>query len=294
MFTKFQFGTQGKKGHLMRSMAIFVALATTAMATPAVASDHSWYAGVEGGLMIVEDNDFDVSFVRNGAPVESPAFFSLDHKRGIDLDLIGGYDFGVVRAEFEAGYKRASVDAIGFSSGSRADVDGNVRVYSAMANVLLDFGGEDGWAGYVGGGAGLANVRYKLNFIDPASVGGSGSDSDRTFAWQGIAGVRKSLNSNVDLGLKYRYFVASNLDFDIVDGEASSRYKSHSLLASLIFNFAPPPAPVIVEPVVAPPPPPPPATQTCYDGSVILATDVCPQPPVETPPPPPAPAPERG
>ena len=40
-----------------------------------------------------------------------------------------------------------------------------------------------------------------------------------------------------------------------------------------------------------PPPPPPPATQTCPDGSVILATEACPVPP---PPPPPPPAPERG
>ena len=52
-------------------------------------------------------------------------------------------------------------------------------------------------------------------------------------------------------------------------------------------------APVIAAPVVVDTPPPPaPATQTCPDGSVILATDVCPAPP--PPPPPPAPAPERG
>ena len=46
----------------------------------------------------------------------------------------------------------------------------------------------------------------------------------------------------------------------------------------------PPPAPL--------PPPPPAATQTCADGSVILATDACPVPP--PPPPPPAPEPVRG
>jgi iron complex outermembrane receptor protein len=50
----------------------------------------------------------------------------------------------------------------------------------------------------------------------------------------------------------------------------------------------------VPSPVVAAPPPPPPlpaaATQTCADGSVILATDACPAPP----PPPPAPVPERG
>jgi iron complex outermembrane recepter protein len=58
-------------------------------------------------------------------------------------------------------------------------------------------------------------------------------------------------------------------------------------------SAAPPPPPP--PPVVAPPPPPPappPATQTCADGTVILATDTCPAPP--PPPPPPPPAPERG
>jgi TonB-dependent receptor len=54
---------------------------------------------------------------------------------------------------------------------------------------------------------------------------------------------------------------------------------------------APPPPPPPLPPP-PPPPPPPPATQTCPDGSVILATDACPAPP--PPPPPPPPAPERG
>jgi outer membrane receptor protein involved in Fe transport len=53
---------------------------------------------------------------------------------------------------------------------------------------------------------------------------------------------------------------------------------------------APRAAPVEAPP--PPPPPPPPATQTCADGSVILATEACPAPP--PPPPPPPPAPERG
>lgn len=66
-------------------------------------------------------------------------------------------------------------------------------------------------------------------------------------------------------------------------------------LAGATFKFGGPhavlpPAP----PPPAPPPPPPaaPATQTCADGTVILASDACPVPP--PPPPPPAPAPERG
>ena len=51
---------------------------------------------------------------------------------------------------------------------------------------------------------------------------------------------------------------------------------------------------------LAPPPPPPPpllpapATQTCADGSVVLATDLCPSPPPPPPPPAPDASPERG
>ena len=78
----------------------------------------------------------------------------------------------------------------------------------------------------------------------------------------------------------------------LFDLAAEGRFKSHSLLASLIYNFGAPPAPPPPPVVMAPPPPPPPATQTCLDGSVILATDICPAPP--PPPPPPPPAPERG
>ncbi|MGZ2411961.1 iron complex outermembrane recepter protein [Sphingomonas sp. F9_3S_D5_B_2] len=62
--------------------------------------------------------------------------------------------------------------------------------------------------------------------------------------------------------------------------------------AKLDLNPAPYVAPA-AEYVAPPPPPPPaaPATQTCPDGSVILATDVCPAPP---PPPPPVVNGERG
>ena len=55
------------------------------------------------------------------------------------------------------------------------------------------------------------------------------------------------------------------------------------------FRSAPAPAVVVAPP---PPPPPPPATQTCPDGTVIMATEACPV--AAPPPPPPPPAPERG
>ena len=90
------------------------------------------------------------------------------------------------------------------------DVDGDVSVLSAMVNGLLDFGDDDGWNGYVGGGIGVASV--KIDF-DTDTALATTSDSDSGFAWQAIAGVRKAISENIDLGLKYRFFNAGGIKY---------------------------------------------------------------------------------
>ena len=107
-----------------------------------------------------------------------------------------------------------------------------------------------------------------------------GSDNETLGGWRVGAGMSFT-NGIFYAGPEYRY---SNYG----DG-----VKRHQLVAVAGIKFGrraePLPPPVVEAP---PPPPPPPATQTCPDGSVILATEVCPAPP--PPPPPPPPAPERG
>ncbi len=258
------------------------ALAAMAIATPAAARDRSAYVGLEVGALFVTDTDIDVE------DVEFQEDFSIDHKMGVDGDLIAGYDFGMFRAEAELGYKRSEHDEYEVDQ-ETFDADGRSSVYSLMLNAMVDLGQDEGFQFYAGAGIGYAQV---ILVVD--DDGDGFKIKDRGFAWQLIAGVRKSVSQYFDVGLKYRYFDAGNVDDDfegLVD--FNSEYKSHSVLFSLIHNFnsplPPPPPPVVVEP---PPPPPPPATQTCPDGSVILATDACPLPP--PPPPPPPPEPERG
>ena len=272
---------------------LLAAVAAVAIASPALARDGAPYVGIEGGLLIVEDVDADVTATRGALSTFIVDAYKVDFKPGYDVDAIAGYDFGKFRLEGELAYKRAKIDDVRLSTALGANIgatDANfsyanrVSVASLMVNGLVDFGDDDGWAGYVGGGVGRARVRLA-------------GDNDSAFAYQGIAGVRKAITPNIDLGLKYRYFRTASLRFDdqytgtagVTGLDARAKLRTHSLLASLIYNFAAP-EPVIVAPVVvAPPAPEPaPATQTCYDGSVILATDVCPQPPM------PAPAPERG
>ena len=280
----------------MRKLIIALAL-TTALAAPATARDGSAYVGVEGGLLVLDKSNWDYSdatlFIDNA--------YDIRYKKGLDADLIAGYDLGALRVEGELGYKRASAreafvsnlievptaaDLLGY------DVDGRSTALSLMLNGLFDFG-DGAFSGYLGGGVGVARVKQRI--LIP-SLDRSLNGRDSGVAYQLIGGVRYAATPNVDIGLKYRMFNVNNLKYE-VDEPAfeidAGNWRSNSLLASIVYNFA---APVVVAPpppvIVEEAPPPPPATQTCPDGSVILATDVCPAPP--PPPPPPAPTPERG
>jgi OOP family OmpA-OmpF porin len=132
---------------------LLAAVAAAALTTPAMARDKSVYVGVDAGVMLVEDTnldynyDYDIDFT-----YDIDDAFTVDHNLGFDVDLVAGYDFGLVRGEVELGYKRASIDEVQIHTdltGSPSptepfDADGDVKVWSAMVNVLFDFGDEDG------------------------------------------------------------------------------------------------------------------------------------------------------
>ncbi len=285
---------------------LLAAVAAAAIATPAVAQDAGPYVGIEGGILFPKDTnvDADVNFIDPLFPdTVNDNLIEVDYKRGYDIDAIAGYDFGAFRVEAELGYKRAKVDELQLDqdfiddfedatgeiiTDTDFDLNGRARVTSIMGNALADFG-AGGFRVY--GGAGFGRARVKLL-----------GDKDSAWAYQLIAGVGVPISQNIEVGLKYRYFRTGKLNFseDFSDTDAdisftnNSRFSSHSLLASLIFGFGAPAEAPYIAPVMAAPPPPPmaPATQTCPDGSVILATDICPMAP--PPPPPPPPAPERG
>ena len=88
---------------------------------------------------------------------------------------------------------------------------------------------------------------------------------------------------------------AATLPANALNDLSFLKYQTYGrrFLAGFTYKLAAPAA-LVAAPVILPPPPPPaaPATQTCSDGSVILASDMCPAPP--PPPPPPAPAARAG
>ena len=138
---------------------------------------------------------------------------------------------------------------------STFNLGSHVSVWSGMINGLLSLGDPNDVSFYAGPGIGLASVK---------SFGLSKSK----FAYQGIAGVSFNVGGGVSLGLKYRYFHTGNLDLSDTTGVAlagnpnavtvttpngpvvidqttsavafsdfHNHFSSHSLLASLIFNF---------------------------------------------------------
>ncbi|MEA3067122.1 MAG: hypothetical protein QOK41_529, partial [Sphingomonadales bacterium] len=121
----------------MRKLLLATTAALAVVATPAAARDGSGYVGIEGGILFPRSQNgvFTATFTQSAqtpaagtaAPLPGtglvgalpaglatpPAFVTggsrVKWKEGYDVDLIGGYDFGMFRVEGELGYKRSKI-----------------------------------------------------------------------------------------------------------------------------------------------------------------------------------------
>ena len=232
---------------------LLAAVAAAAIASPAAARDGSGYVGVDLGAMLAEDTKLDFD---NGVTQINNAV-SPDYNTGFDIGLVGGYDFGLIRAELDLAYKHAGVNEVVLGdlgglacpdpSNCIIDADGDGSVLSAMANLILDFGDNDGLSGFVGAGVGMSRVSIDTDFngtfptIPTTDFGFD--DDDSVVAWQLIAGFRVPVSENIDAGVKYRFFNTRELEFSDGVDRLSGHWRSHSLLASFTYNFYSPPPP---------------------------------------------------
>jgi len=283
----------------MKSMRInlIAAAAAATLTAPALAAENGPYVGVEGGAMFTQQHKMDVT-LNNTTQFDNG--YKVKDKTGYDVDFIAGYKLGLLRLEAEGGYKRSTLKNAKVSqplltevstaagvpaTADKFNLDGHVGITSLMVNALADTNfGHSRFGGYIGGGVGSAWADFS---------GGS----DNALAVQGIAGVRASLTDHIDAGVKYRYFHTGKLTFDndfAVNGvsfssRATDNFNSHSVLASLVYNFASASPRAVAEDTSYAPPPAPSMpvepTQTCADGTVVSASATC----VALPPPPPPP-----
>ena len=291
-----------------------IALFAVAMPAPAQAqTDYpsmTWtgfYIGIHGGCGW-SGSPRPKNFAVDPNEIDEPYRFTHDNGRG----CFGGAQLGYnhqfannfllgIEADGSFGKIRSN-----FAWNQPPDGTGDVNQWQSRTKTFGSVRGRVGYAidrllPYFTGG--LALGRNRLTTVCPQSCDSFGdlaksSGTRNHLGWVLGAGLEYAVSNNWSIKAEYQHarlgskFYNIQVDFDdgVSSGLSSGRLRLDTVRLGLNYRFAPPPPPPPAPPP-PPPPPPPAATQTCPDGSVILATDACPPPP---PPPPPAPAPTPG
>jgi opacity protein-like surface antigen len=142
---------------------------------------------------------------------------------GFSLNGAIGYDFDVVRTEFEIGFTNNGVDDAGAGipnvGNFASSADGNVSLRKFMFNLYYDFDFKDSKVRpYVGAGVGF--YQSEINGLSPDFFGGLGlgatainATSNFPFAYQLKGGLSYALSQRTEVYSGYTFFHGESLDF---------------------------------------------------------------------------------
>ena len=219
----------------MRKIALGMAVAATALASPALARDGQAYFGADIGY--ADPNNHDV--INNGVDDGT----RVNEDNGYDLGAFLGYDWGPIRTEAEVAYYDFNPNSVNGGTQGIPLLDtvapydvggwaltGESHVTTLMANALLDLGGNEGVGLSLGGGVGRA-------FLDSQFLGSPTNtyldSSDSAWAYQAIAALRIPVTKAAEFGVKYKYLNTSN--FNMLD-TAGRGYNTDLAIHSAIFH----------------------------------------------------------
>ena len=278
------------------------ALATLFTASGASAQVNGWYGAIDAGMHRPEGIEATSNAI---APDGSPYAWTFNSEE----DWVGfarlGYRFSPNwRVELEGGYRPSDVSSVLGRSGripvglctagvirttsapTCGSPDGEIEAWSAMANVIYDFGfpGFASVTPFVGLGVGfvavdvsvigqVSNVATPISATNPQFQNVVVDDTGYAVAYQGLAGLTFNATERLAIDLTYRYLRGYTIEFTatgsapaVQPGEFTGSYDDQSLTLGLRYAFAPPPpppeppAPYVPPPApYVPPPEPPPA-----------------------------------
>lgn len=226
----------------MQKLLFGAALTSALFATSAMAQDGGFYVAGELGAVISSETEQTYT---PGATPGSTGAVSSEHDLGFSGAGFVGYDFGAIRVELEAGYLTAGVDEVSssFSTGGgliagAQGASGDVSTRYVMTNGAWDMSGPRDFTFFVGGGLGAAQLKVS-DLTTSAGVALLDDEDDNwLFAWQAFGGVRKSLMSNLDLQLRYRYFNVDDAEMTGLSGRVvGADFSAHSVAIGLSYNF---------------------------------------------------------
>jgi outer membrane protein OmpA-like peptidoglycan-associated protein len=275
-----------KPKHSAASFGRYLAVASTCVLPMTASAGSGPYIGLEGGLNLLDDQNFSVS---NDIDIP-PGGTKLAKAKFDDGWLAGamaGYSFeNGLRPEFEYTHRNNSLQRIHIFPIGRlvpendtSDVNGHEAADTTMLNIWYDVKALAPFRPYLGGGAGAARISINGVGYDNADLR---SDNKWLFAWQAGAGVAFDFSKHFATSIDYRYLQSShgkfNLQSDNTGAHVKTRYQANAVMIGLHYSFgekeAPPPAPVetpveVVAPVASPPPPPPPPCEVSANATRV-------------------------
>lgn len=159
-------------------------------------------------------------------------------KASFNPGVRGGFALGYnlsdsFAAEFESGVIWNSMDTLGGMSVSDAGATIDLYQIPFLANLVYKTPVKSGFSGYIGAGVGgVASI------LDVSAQGNNGNDTDFTFAYQGMAGVKYAICKNMDVGVAYKFLGTLDHSWNIGGGGLSTEaLYTHSVLATFTFRF---------------------------------------------------------
>lgn len=189
------------------------------------------YMGARTGASFVTDTEFDVA----GANVEN------EYKFGPVFGVFVGFGTEVtdeigVRGELEFGAQIASVNDHSINGASTPGSFGETVQQHAYFNFVTDMSLTDKLTGFVGGGIGLASVKFDAHGV-PA-LGVVMDDQDSGLAYNLTAGMGYEFANGAVVEGMYRYMATEGVELQAADGTVSDAdLKSHNFLLGFRLGF---------------------------------------------------------
>lgn len=173
---------------------VALAMTTNAVWADGNASKNGFYAGASGAVAVIGDVDFSNN---SGGTTRSVEFGT---SAGGQLRV--GYDFGMIRADFEFGYLDAEIDGV---SGA-TDGSGDINVFSGLVTGAMDFELSGGFVPYVSLGAGAIGVEGDISFTSS-----NGSRQTKKFG-----DVAPALTVGAGLGYKFGDQITAQVGYQLL------------------------------------------------------------------------------
>lgn len=216
--------------HKRKLLAMVVTSAITlSAAAESIAADMT-YVGIHGMWTDLKDADFNVA----------PGTIDTEFDSGTGFGITLGRTFEPMRAELEFTARMNDVKSHSLNgSPTLPGSKGEAKSNAFMVNGYYDFVNESSFTPYVGGGIGIANVKFDNFGVDP--IPDVLNDDGTVFAYQVMAGADVKVSDAWKLFAEYRYFRTSEVDVvtSNVTGavDNSIAYKTNNILVGARILF---------------------------------------------------------